>query len=130
MKTMVLIAEDDDSIREMMDVVLTQAGFEVCATSNGETALDLIRRNRFALVLLDIHMPRMSGLQVLEAMGKMGRVPPVLMVSANRAAETVGEAVGLGCAGYLAKPFTPAALVERVHRAISPRSRVANALML
>jgi len=119
MRTAVLIAEDDDSIREMMDVVLTQAGFDVQSTDNGVTALDLIRRHRFALVLLDIHMPTMSGLDVLAAMGRMARVPPVLMVSANRAVETVQEAVGLGCVGYLAKPFKPTHLVERARRAIA-----------
>ncbi len=123
MSKAVLIVDDDPSIREMMDVILTQAGFRVSATSNGEAALDLLKRSRFALVLVDIHMPRMSGLDVLAAMEKLSGMPPVLMVTANSAPDTVREAVGLGCSGYLAKPFSPAALVARVRHALSPPSK-------
>ncbi len=123
MSKAVLIVDDDPSIREMMDVILTQAGFRVSATSNGEAALDLLKRSRFALVVLDIHMPRMSGLDVLAVMEKLSGMPPVLMVTANSAPDSVREAVGLGCSGYLAKPFSPAALVARVRHALSPRSK-------
>ncbi|MES2860855.1 MAG: response regulator [Pseudomonadota bacterium] len=123
MSKAVLIVDDDPSIREMMDVILTQAGFRVSATSNGEAALDLLKRSRFALVVLDIHMPRMSGLDVLAVMEKLSGMPPVLMVTANSAPDTVREAVGLGCSGYLAKPFSPAALVARVRHALSPPSK-------
>jgi len=121
MKTAILIVDDDSSIREMMDVVLTQAGFQVASASSGETALDLMKRSRFALVLLDIHMPRMSGLDVLGAMQRLPKAPPVLMVTADGQSSTVREAMALGCVGYVAKPFKPADLVERVRRALSPK---------
>jgi len=119
MTTAILIAEDEASIRELMDLILTQAGFDVSTAPDGKAALDLIKRSRFDLVLLDIHMPRMSGLDVLGAMGRLAYMPRVLMVTANTAAESVREAVGLGCSGYIAKPFAPAVLVARVHKALA-----------
>jgi DNA-binding response OmpR family regulator len=125
-----LIVEDDPMIREVMDVALSQAGFAVTTAATGEAALDVLRRLRVDLVLLDIHMPRMSGLDVLMAMRRLGRaMPPVLMVSANRSAETVREAMLLGCKGYVAKPFSPEELVSRVMRVLTPVSASVSTLV-
>jgi DNA-binding response OmpR family regulator len=122
MSATVMIVEDDDMIREMMDIILSQAGYRVTSVGSGESALDLLRRIKIDLVLLDIHMPQMSGLDVLMAMARIGRNTPVLMVTANRQAETVAEAMRLGCIGYMAKPFAPADLLGRVTRALTGRS--------
>ncbi|RZJ01481.1 MAG: response regulator [Brevundimonas sp.] len=120
MSASILIVEDDDMIREMMDVILTQAGYNVSLAAGGEAALDLLKRSRFKLVLLDVHMPRVSGLDVLKTMQALGRtMPPTVMVTANRNAETVGEAMQLGCVGYVAKPFTPDVLRARVRSALA-----------
>ena len=122
MSVTVMIVEDDDMVREMMDITLSQAGYRVTSVGSGESALDLLRRIKVDLVLLDIHMPQMSGLDVLMAMGRMGRNTPVLMVTANRQAETVAEAMRLGCVGYMAKPFAPTDLLGRVNRVLTGRS--------
>ncbi len=119
MSVQVMVVEDDESAREMMNIALSQAGFQVSAVSNGEAALDLLHRCRFHLVLLDVHMPRLSGLEVLEAIGRLRRKPPVLMVSANTQSETVRKAVSLGCIGYVAKPFLPGELIERARWALA-----------
>ena len=122
MSATVMIVEDDEMIREMMDITLSQAGYGVTAVGSGESALDLLKRVKVDLVLLDIHMPKMSGLDVLMAMSRMGRnTPPVLMVTANRQARTVKEAVRLGCVGYMAKPFVAGDLLGRVTRALTAR---------
>ena len=119
----ILIVEDEEMIRELMHITLSQGGHDVATASNGETALDLLKRTRFNLVLMDIQMPRMSGLDVLKTMGRMGRaMPPVLMVTANRNLEAINEAMQLGCAGYVAKPFQPAELRARVAKALMPRA--------
>ena len=120
MSATVMIVEDDEAIREMMHITLSQAGYAVASAASGESALDMLKRIKVDLVLLDVHMPRMSGLDVLNAMARMGRrKPPVLMVTANRQANTVAEAVRLGCVGYMAKPFAPADLLGRVSRALT-----------
>lgn len=122
MTATLMIVEDDESIREMIDITLSQAGYGVIAVGSGESALDLLKRVKVDLVLLDVHMPRMSGLDVLMAMARIGRpTPPVLMVTANRQADTVAEAMRLGCVGYMAKPFAPGDLLGRVARALAAR---------
>lgn len=122
MSATVMIVEDDESIREMMDITLSQAGYAVIPAGSGESALDLLKRVKIDLILLDVHMPRMSGLDVLKAMTRRGRsMPPVLMVTANRQADTVAEAMRLGCVGYVAKPFEPTELLDRVARALARR---------
>lgn len=119
----ILIVEDEEMIRELMHITVSQGGHQVTTASTGEIALDLLKRTRFDLVLLDIQMPRMSGLDVLKTMTRMGRaMPPVLMVTANRSLEAINEAMQLGCAGYVAKPFQPVELRARVHKALIPRS--------
>jgi len=119
----ILIVEDEEMIRELMHITVAQGGHEVTTTSSGGGALDLLKRTRFDLVLLDIHMPQMSGLDVLRTMSRMGRaMPPVLMVTANRSLDAINEALQLGCAGYVAKPFQPAELRARVVKAMVPRA--------
>lgn len=118
MKPAILVVDDDDSIREVIHAILTQAGFQVTVAANGEAAIALLKRSRFELMLLDVHMPRMSGLEVLAAMKQIADTPPVLMVTADSQTATVREALSLGCSGYVAKPFTPATLVERVRRVL------------
>jgi len=127
-KTTILIVEDDEMIRELMDITLSQAGYAVLTAGSGEAALDLMRRVRVGLVLLDVHMPRMSGIEVLATMRRRNRAgPPVLMVTANRQPETVQKAISLGCAGYVAKPFAPGDLLNRVARALAPTRAAAAA---
>lgn len=122
MTATLMVVEDDESIREMIDITLSQAGYGVIAVGSGESALDLLKRVKVDLVLLDVHMPRMSGLDVLMAMARIGRpTPPVLMVTANRQVDTVAEAMRLGCVGYMAKPFAPGDLLGRVARALAVR---------
>ncbi|ADL00538.1 response regulator transcription factor [Brevundimonas subvibrioides] len=118
MKTSILVVDDDENIREVIHAILTQAGFQVAVVSSGEAALAMVKRSRFALMLLDVHMPRMGGLDVMAAMRRLVEAPPVLMVSADSQSRTVREAVALGCVGYVAKPFSPGSLVDRVRRAL------------
>ncbi|MFN4040703.1 MAG: response regulator transcription factor [Brevundimonas sp.] len=120
MSRTILTVEDEPIIREMIGLVLSGAGYVVAPAGTGRDALDMLARNRFDLVLLDVHMPRMSGLDVLERMQRMGRtMPPVLMLTADREISTVTAARDRGCVGYVVKPFTPETLLERVRHALA-----------
>lgn len=120
MSRKILTVEDEPIIREMIELVLSGAGYVVAPAASGRDALDMLSRNRFDLVLLDVHMPRMSGLEVLERMKTIGRpMPPVLMLTADREISTVTVARDRGCVGYVVKPFTPEMLLERVRRAMA-----------
>ena len=120
----ILIVEDDENIRELSDYILSQAGFQVFKASNGRVAMDMLRQQKFNLILLDVHMPIMSGLDVLRSLARPGiAMQPVLMVTANRNLDTINEAMLLGCAGYIVKPFTPDVLVDRVRKALAAKPK-------
>ena len=117
MPAKILIVDDHETIRTVIDSILTQAGFSCMTSSTGETALHLARRERFDLVILDVNMPQMSGLEVLAKIRRF--VPAVIMVTANSSVDTVREAVALGCDGYVSKPIEVAALLARVQRVLA-----------
>jgi len=113
----ILIVDDHESIRSILDAVLTHAGYECMTASTGETALQMARRLKFDLVILDVNMPHMSGLEVLSRIRRWA--PSVLMVTANSSIDSVRAAVKLGCDGYVAKPIEPATLLARVGRILA-----------
>lgn len=120
MTAKILVVDDHEAIRSIIDGVLSHSGYEVMTASTGETALQMARRFQFDLVILDVNMPQMSGLQVLARIRRWA--PSVLMVTANSSIDTVREAVALGCDGYVAKPIDPVALLGRVQRILARRS--------
>jgi two-component system response regulator MtrA len=117
----VLFVEDDRSIREVTKLALEQAGFRVAACGDGSEGLALFARERFDLVLLDVMLPGVDGLEVCREIRK-GHRTPIIMLTART--DTVDVVVGLelGADDYVSKPFQPAELVARV-RAVLRRGR-------
>lgn len=115
----ILIIDDDAFVRETVDVLLTQGGYTVACAASARSGLSMLRTMRIDLVLLDIHMPEMDGLATLSTIRRTIRpAPPILMLTSDRRPEPVAEARARGCAGYIAKPFTPDGLSERVKMAL------------
>ncbi len=109
------VAENRDLLlRRLRRMQLT----DTAEAANGREALELIRREPFDLVLLDVMMPEMSGIEVLRALREDGRLTdlPVVMISAASEIEKVVECVELGAEDYLPKPFNPALLAARCAR--------------
>lgn len=117
---MILIADDDAQIRDVVRIALTQAGFGVAEAADGQAALEAATSLSPDLLILDIGMPEMDGLDVCRAVRKTSQVP-ILFLTAR--ADEVDRVVGfeLGADDYVAKPFSPRELVARV-RAILKRS--------
>jgi len=122
----ILIVEDEKDIRDLVRYHLEQEGFSVLEAEESELALALVRRERPALVVLDVMLPGMSGLDICRAIRldeEIARVPIVMLTA--RAAE-VDKVVGLeiGADDYVTKPFSPRELVARVkaviRRALGP----------
>ncbi len=122
----VLVVDDEARIREVVEYALTREGFRVSAIADGQGALELAERDQPDLVVLDVMLPGIDGLEVCRRLRRQSRAP-VLFLSAR--GEEVDRVVGLELGGddYLTKPFSPRELVARV-RAVLRRYEDALAL--
>ncbi len=118
---MILVADDDAQIRDVVRIALSQAGFSVAQAGDGRQALEMTQSLRPDLIILDIGMPEMDGLDVCRALRKTSDVP-ILFLTART--DEIDRVVGLelGADDYVSKPFSPRELVARV-RAILKRNR-------
>src|SRR2546430_6652230 len=117
----ILIVEDDDGIRETLKYILTTAGYVVSEARVGAVGLRLARPSRPDLILLDLMLPGMSGMEFCRALRRSSRVP-IIMVTARDS--EVDKIVGLelGADDYITKPFSVREVLARVN-AVIRRSR-------
>ncbi|HLD04009.1 MAG TPA: response regulator transcription factor [Candidatus Dojkabacteria bacterium] len=110
----ILIVEDEDAIREVEKTYLLRAGYDCVTAVNGKSALDKFYKQKFDLVLLDINLPIIDGIEVCRRIRNNSRVP-VIMVTAR--VEEMDEIIGLeiGADDYIKKPFSPNILVARIN---------------
>ena len=117
----VLIAEDDALTADLMADRLQRRGFDVLHYSDGQAALDAARHRDFAVAIIDVHMPRMNGLELLARLRGMQRHAntPILVVTGAADEQTVVRAFELGADDYVTKPFSPSELIARVARLVA-----------
>jgi DNA-binding NtrC family response regulator len=117
----VLIVDDEERIREFLSRLLSRAGYEPLVAAEGETALALIRRESPDVVLLDVRMPGLDGLEVLRRAKVLDATLPVVMMTAYGLVRGAVEAIQAGASDYLEKPFDEARLVRAVRVATAAR---------
>jgi len=112
-KGTVLIVDDDTALAEMLTIVLSNEGFETVVCGSGDKALAMFRDKRPDIVLLDLMLPGMDGVDVCKAIRAESGVPIVMLTAKN---DTVDIVVGLesGADDYIVKPFKPKELVARI----------------
>jgi CheY-like chemotaxis protein len=115
----ILVVDDEELMRSLLERYLEQRGFQVVAADEGQTALGLFREGSFDLVLSDLRMPGLNGLQLLTAIKEMNRRVPVILVSGHGDAETVVAALKAGAENFLAKPLSIETLGRVVDQALA-----------
>ena len=116
----ILAADDSASMRDMVKMSLSSAGFEVTSAADGEEALRLAAGTPFDLVLLDVNMPVRDGFDVIRALRAepQYRHTPILMLTTESSPDRKREGKNAGATGWIIKPFDPAQLIATVHRVL------------
>lgn len=116
----VLVVDDDAKIRRLVRTYLERDGHRVVEADDGPTAVAALRRDRPALVVLDLMLPGIDGLSIIRdlraSMPSPAERPPILVLSARGLTSDRIEGLGVGADDYLAKPFSPAELALRIRR--------------
>lgn len=113
----VLAVDDEDSVRELYDTVLSGEGCEVQTALDGRTAMDMLGKEKYDLVLLDLKMPDYEGTDVLKRMKDRLSDTIVIIITAYPSLDSAVEAIKAGVYDYIVKPFSPAQLRLAVGRA-------------
>jgi two-component system response regulator PilR (NtrC family) len=116
-----LVVDDERSMRELLSIVLRREGYDVTLAENGRMAVDCLERGRFDLLISDIKMPDMSGVEVLREAKRLDGDIVGIMITAFAAADTAIEAMRLGAHDYLSKPFDVDELKIKVRNALEQR---------
>jgi DNA-binding response OmpR family regulator len=109
----VLVVDDDLELAGLIGYALRQAGYLVVEAADGQAALAAFERESPALVILDVNLPRLNGLEVCRQIRSASRVP-IMMLTVRAGEEDQVEALDLGADDYLTKPFSPRTLLARV----------------
>src|SRR5213595_2096357 len=120
-RPMILVVDDDAGVRESFRLIL-EDHYDVLDVADGPQALDTLRSSQMDLVLLDIRLPDMDGIEVLERMQAIDDGVEVIRVTAVKTVRTAVAAMKLGAFDYLTKPFEEDELLQLVRRALDTRS--------
>lgn len=117
----ILLVEDDPDIRHLVSYKLTKAGFDVVDVADGFAALRAARETPPDLVLLDVRMPRMSGIEVCRELraGPLTATVPIIMLTGRSRPQDLEQGYAAGATEYIVKPFSPRDLQERVEAALA-----------
>jgi len=112
--TKILLVDDDAELSTMVEQFLTKEGYQITTASDGEKGLELALKGEYDLLLLDIMLPGINGLQLLQRLRQQHRSTPVLMLTARGDDDDRVAGLELGADDYLPKPFYPKELSARV----------------
>jgi two-component system, OmpR family, alkaline phosphatase synthesis response regulator PhoP len=122
MTSRILIADDEPNILISLEYLMKREGFEVLVARDGQEALDVLRRERPRLVLLDVMMPRKTGFEVCQELRADEALKDtlVLMLTAKGRDTDVAKGLGVGADAYMTKPFSTKELVQKVRDLLGP----------
>jgi DNA-binding response OmpR family regulator len=113
----ILIADDELRLRKVVALHLKKAGFSVLEAGNGKQALEMAKTHKPDMIVLDIMMPEMNGLetcQALKADSELSSIPVILLTAMAESAD-IEKGTGVGAEYYLTKPFSPKDLIDKIN---------------
>lgn len=117
-KGKILVVDDEASLRLLLSNELSRAGYIIEAVADGESALSRLREDFYHVVLLDIVMPRIDGMEVLRTIKSEGIPSEVIILTGNATLESAIESMKLGAFEYVRKPYSLNELIIQIERAI------------
>jgi DNA-binding NtrC family response regulator len=122
-KGRILVVDDEDIVRTSCSRTLSPEGYEVRLAKNGVEGLKMASEERFDLVLTDLKMPDMDGIEVLRIIKEKWPETAVIIVTGYQTVDTAVKAIKLGAYDYIEKPFTPDSLISAVAEAMANRQK-------
>jgi DNA-binding NtrC family response regulator len=119
----ILIIDDEDIVRISCKRTLMPEGFEVKTAQNGIEGLKMIEEERFDIVLTDLKMPDIDGIEVLRLIKQRWAETVVIIITGYQTVDSAVKAIKLGAYDYIEKPFTPDGIVSVVYRALEDRKK-------
>lgn len=121
MTTKILIADDEPNILISLEYLMRREGYDVHVARDGQEALDIVRRERPRLLLLDVMMPKKSGFEVCQELRADDSVKDtlVLMLTAKGRDTDIARGLAMGADGYMTKPFSTKELVQKVREMLA-----------
>jgi len=114
----ILVADDDESMRRVLEFQLDEAGYKVLSAPDGLTALDIFTQNEVACLITDLRMPNLSGLDLLRRVNAINPETPVVVITAFGDVKTAVEAMRAGAFDYITKPFNREQILLTVEKAL------------
>jgi two-component system chemotaxis response regulator CheY len=118
----ILVAEDDEFSLKLIGKLLALAGYTVSKARDGAQALDLLSRERFALLITDVNMPRMGGLRLLEEVKKKYHIPAIVVTASDIDSDTQRRSYSLGAVRFIIKPVDQNELLNAVKEVLGKES--------
>lgn len=120
----ILIADDEPNILISLEFLMKREGYEVLVARDGDEAIEVLRRERPALVLLDVMMPKRTGFEVCQALRADDALKDVrvLMLTAKGRDTDIAKGLGVGADAYMTKPFSTKELVQKVREMLEARA--------
>ena len=121
MRGRILLVDDDRAFRVSTAALLRHEGFDIVEAGDGQEAMDAMEAGEFALVILDMRMPGIDGIDLVEVLRTRGEHTPILMISGHGTVDAAVRALHVGADDFLTKPVEPDVLLERAGRLVSNR---------
>jgi two-component system response regulator PilR (NtrC family) len=117
-KKKILVVDDEQDVRETLESVLAKLEYEPIVAGSGKEALDLMKKNKIDIILSDLYMPEMDGIELLKRVKTENRNTVFLMITAHPTIETAVDAIKKGAYDYLTKPFHIDEVKMKLNRAL------------